>query len=261
GAERVADEPRVDGAVWQQATPGLELGDVLERDDGRADLAHPAHDDPGERSDLGVLERSALRAREVRAGRAEPRERDGASSGHLPRVRVPDVAAEVARLRVVGLVHRERLGVVVDRDVNPKARALDPRRGPAPAGEAVDHQAAESELQRRRSHAALRPRGLTPRSSGDVTASRTSSVPRWPRRIASQTHQPYSTLLEPPPVNCGRSGSWKIVAGMCDAKNVSREADPKNWTGSSITTSGASDLHASMNGAARENGGLLRMTS
>ena len=75
------------------------------------------------------------------AVRTKPGESDRPSRRCLNRIDRENVLAVVPRLRVIGLVHGDRLCVVVDRDVDrPPDRSLDPRRRAAAPGEVVDNQ-------------------------------------------------------------------------------------------------------------------------
>lgn len=71
--------------------------------------------------------------------RRKPREPDRPALRDLARVDVPHRFAVVARLRVVYLVHRDGLGVMVDRDVDvPAERKLNAARRATAPGEVVD---------------------------------------------------------------------------------------------------------------------------
>ncbi len=84
---------------------------------------------------------AALGPAEVLAVGAEPGERHRPPAGDLAGVDPPHRLLQVTGLRVVGGVHRQRLGVVVDRDVRtPAKRPLDPGGRTAPAGKGIHDQ-------------------------------------------------------------------------------------------------------------------------
>jgi hypothetical protein len=72
------------------------------------------------------------------AVRREPGEPDGAAGDYRRDVDLPDALAKMAGLRVIHCVHRDRLGIVIDGDVDRAAdRALDRRAGAATACKVV----------------------------------------------------------------------------------------------------------------------------
>jgi hypothetical protein len=145
-AEGEALTQRARLAVGAQRAPRHELLDVLERDHGRPDFLRPAVGDPGEASDLLLDRPAALRLREVLAVGREPHEPDLPVAHGFARAHLPDVLAVVLGPGMVARVHRDRLGVVVDRDVGRAAGGhLDAERGTTAAGEAVDDQAVDED--------------------------------------------------------------------------------------------------------------------
>jgi len=97
--------------------------------------------DPRLAADLHRLgpERGALGLRKVRARRREPREPDLAAGARRLGIDLPHVLDVVGRRRVVDRVHRDRFGVVVDRDVGRAAkRQLDAGGRAAASREGVD---------------------------------------------------------------------------------------------------------------------------
>src|ERR1035441_1026970 len=129
------------GLAAHQRSPCLELLDVLQHDDARLDDSRPAQRDPSETADLLLHRLAALGLREVLAVGREPGETDLPAGDHRRDVHLPDVLAEVERMRVIRRVHRKGFRIVVDGDVyRATERQLYPRAGAAPAGEVIDDQ-------------------------------------------------------------------------------------------------------------------------
>lgn len=132
------------GVGLDQRAPALKLLDVLDHDDARAPDLRVAGDRPGERAlALGALAVAeglgAAGLGEVGAVGAEPDQRDRPAREHVLGPDVPDVPAQVDRVRVVDLVHGQRLRVVVHGHVRAAPDGLfDPGAGAAAAGEAID---------------------------------------------------------------------------------------------------------------------------
>ena len=142
-AEGVALAFPVGKAVVAEGTPAPEFLHVLQADHGGAHAPGPEQDDPGEVADVAFERTRPLGLGKMFAIGTEPGERDRASAGGLDRVDLPDVALEVAGAGMVGLVHGDRFGVVVDRDVEASCGALESERGAAASGEVVDDEAGD----------------------------------------------------------------------------------------------------------------------
>jgi hypothetical protein len=136
-------------AVRVQRSPALELLDVLEEHQPRRQLHAPLEHHPRQPSRLLVQDVEALGLGEVGAGRREPHGADRPVAGHQRRVDQEHVLAVVARGRVVGVVHAQRLAVVVDGDVGiAPERFADGLAGAAAAGEVIGQDlVAEVQLQ------------------------------------------------------------------------------------------------------------------
>ena len=148
-AKDLAAPLRARPAAGEQRAPLCEFLDVLQDDDarplpGRQGL-HKREPGPGESADVAIAGLAALRLRVVLAVGREPEQPDRTAAAEPDRVDRDDVLLGMMRLWMVHPVHRERDRVVVDRDVGRAAEGLlDPGRGPAAAGEAVDDELAHA---------------------------------------------------------------------------------------------------------------------
>ena len=125
--------------------PGLKLGDVFEEDHARALPLRercPAQHHPCKAADLLGNGRAALGAAEVLAVRGEPRDVNRATGAQLCRPDRKHVFLQVQRIWMVRLVHGNRVGVMVDGDVDWTAERLFQRNTSATTTcEVVDYEA------------------------------------------------------------------------------------------------------------------------
>ena len=131
-------------AITHHRSPAYKLLDVLQHDHPGPNRTHPAHHDPGEAAHAGAHRLPATGLAVVGAVGAEPSQPHRLALTDLARIHVPHRLAVVPGVRVVGFVHRQGGGVVVDGDVHRATDGtLDAGGGATTASEVVHHQLAE----------------------------------------------------------------------------------------------------------------------
>lgn len=131
-------------AVGIKRPPRLELFHVLQRDQPRAHLFRPPHDDPRQIPYVLRTRFPALGFREMRAVRRSVQHVDRLAARRVQGVDRQHVGAQVQRAGMVRGVHGQRLRVVVDRNVRRMPQCpCHACTGPAAAREEIDDQAVE----------------------------------------------------------------------------------------------------------------------
>jgi hypothetical protein len=124
-----------------ERSPILKLLDILQADDARPHRARPADDHPRQPADMLQARLAALGLAVVRAVGREPGQGDPPAGADLYGIHGEDVFAVMAGQRVVGRLHSQGLGIVVDGNVDRAAeRHFYAGRCTAAPGEVVDDQ-------------------------------------------------------------------------------------------------------------------------
>ena len=133
-------------AVGIKRPPRLELFHVLQRDQPRAHLFRPPHDDPRQIPYVLRTWFPALGFREMRAVRRGVQHVDRLAARRVQGIDRQHVGAQVQRAGMVRGVHGQRLRVVVDRNVRRMPQCpCQACTGPAATREEVNDQAAGHE--------------------------------------------------------------------------------------------------------------------
>ena len=131
-------------AVGIKRPPRLELFHVLQRDQPRAHLFRPPHDDPRQIPYVLRTWFPALGFREMRAVRRSVQHVDRLAARRVQGIDRQHVGAQVQRAGMVRGVHGQRLRVVVDRNIRRMPQCpCQACTGPAATREEVDDQAIE----------------------------------------------------------------------------------------------------------------------
>ncbi len=124
--------------LGDEGPPGAHLLDVLHGEHGRFAQGQPLGDHPGQAADLLLARLAAGGLGVMSAIRASMQPTDRATRQHGNRIHGPDIFLQMQGLRVVCLVHGERLGVVIDGDVHRASQpTFYPRAGATAASEQV----------------------------------------------------------------------------------------------------------------------------
>lgn len=136
--------------IDDERPPRLKFFDVLEHDHARFALCRPAQRDPGQAANLLLDWFSTFGLAEVLAIWRQPDKADRLIVGDLDRIYVPHAFAQVLRMRMVRGVHRERLRIVVDRNIDRTVeRLFKSFAGASATGKVVNDQFA-AQVQRER---------------------------------------------------------------------------------------------------------------